>query len=177
MPGLLGQRPNQAFAAFASPQFGRYQFAAPPSVYQAPGYGAPPPMPSQQMLIPGPGQAGQAFGQNPPPFYHGPPPFQPPQQYPEPMSQPGSSSHGPSFEQMALIGALQNPSMQGNPGQWIADSGASTHLSANLGILSQPRSVFHAPVIVGNGSHLPITHLGQSAIPSSSRLFIFITFS
>jgi hypothetical protein len=31
------------------------------------------------------------------------------------------------------------------------------------------RHVFHAPVIVGNGSHLPITHLGQFAIPSSSR--------
>jgi hypothetical protein len=59
--------------------------------------------------------------------------------------------------------------MQGTPGQWIADSGASTHLSANPGILSQPRPVFHTPVIVGNGSHLPITHLGQSAIPSSSR--------
>jgi hypothetical protein len=129
MPGLLGPRPNQAFAAFTSPQFGGYQFAVQPSVYQALGYGAPPPMPSQQMLIPGPVQA---FGQNPPPFYHGPPPFQPPQQYPEPASQPGSNSHDPSFKQTALIGALQDLSMQGNLGQWIADFGASTHLSANL---------------------------------------------
>jgi hypothetical protein len=46
MPGLLGPRPNQAFAAFAPPQFGGYQFATPPSVYQALGYGTPPPMPS-----------------------------------------------------------------------------------------------------------------------------------
>jgi hypothetical protein len=106
---------------------------------------------------------GQAFGQDPPP----------PLYTVSATSQqqlPGPSSAPPSFDQATLIGALMDLSMGGQSGPWIADFGASAHLSATHGNLSSSRPVFnHAPVIVGNGSHLPISHLGQPILPSLHR--------
>jgi hypothetical protein len=80
-------------------------------------------------------------------------------------------NNNPSFEQAALIGALTDMSLHGdNSGPWIADSGTSAHLSDTRGILTSSRPVFqHAPVIVGNGSHIPVTHIGRTSVPSSSR--------
>jgi histone deacetylase 1/2 len=128
-------------------------------VLQHPLYHVPPP-PPQQLLFPAPGQA---FGTNPPPDY-----IPPPQQYHVANNNGASTSN--SFEQSALIGALNDLSMQGQSGPWIADSGASAHMSANQGILTSSRPVSHmAPVIVGNGSTLPISHLGHTSISSSDR--------
>jgi histone deacetylase 1/2 len=164
LPGLLGPRP-QAYTAVAPASYGGPQYAAPPSVLQAPLYNAPPPQPPQQLLFPAPGQA---FGQNPPPPYQ-PPPQQyqlPP--YPDSAMQNQGSSN--TFEQSALIGALTDLSLQGSSGQWIADSGASAHLSATQGTLACSRPVYNmAPVIVGNGSTLPVSHLGHTALRTSSR--------
>jgi hypothetical protein len=123
----------------------------------------------QQLLYPG---FGQAFGQLPPPQFLGPASV-----YGQPSATSGDSSaqHQPaaqnSFEQSALIGALSDLSLQGGSGPWIADSGASTHLSANTsGILSRTRPVYNcAPVIVGNGDRLSVTHIGHSSFPSPSR--------
>ncbi|XP_051188708.1 uncharacterized protein [Lolium perenne] len=127
LPGLLGPRPPQALTAmhplppYAVPYPGP-AYAAPPSVLQHPLYHVPPP-PPQQLLFPAPGQA---FGTNPPPDY-----IPPPQQYHVANNNGASTSN--SFEQSALIGALNDLSMQGQSGPWIADSGASAHMSANQG--------------------------------------------
>ncbi|CAM0957199.1 unnamed protein product [Alopecurus aequalis] len=111
---ILGTGPSpQAFSAFAPVQYGGHQYGAPPSVYTSPMYNAPPPMPPPHLAYP-PG--GPTFVANTHQGYD--------------AHQPGPSN---SFEQSALIGALSDLSLHGNSGPWIADSGASTHLSANQG--------------------------------------------
>jgi hypothetical protein len=70
-----------------------------------------------------------------------------------------------SFQQQALINALHEMSRQ-NQGAWIVDSGASSHFTANKGILhnSAPSNSL-PPVIVGNGNSIPITHIGHTSFP------------
>jgi hypothetical protein len=81
-----------------------------------------------------------------------------------------NQGNGNNFEQSALIGALTDLSLQGSSGQWIADSGASAHLPATQGILASSRPVYNmAPVIVGNGSTLPVSHLGHTALHTPSH--------
>ena len=99
----------------------------------APGLLGPRPMPPQAYTMYAPlhppapygGPAGFApfqYGQPPPPptFQHG---------LPQPAFAPPTA---PSFEQSALIGALQDMSLA-QSGGWYADSGASAHLSATQG--------------------------------------------
>nr|XP_051202062.1 uncharacterized protein LOC127315632 [Lolium perenne] len=139
----FGSNYGQAFATFASPPNGAVPFpasvyAAPPSVLQSPYYGVPPP-PPQHLLIP---RHGQAFGQDPPPpLYQAPPLFTVSAM--SQQQQPGPSSAPPSFDQATLIGALTDLSMGGQSGPWIADFGASAHLSATHGNFSSPRPVFN----------------------------------
>lgn len=130
-PGLLGARP-QAHTMLAPVPYGPYtpyppvhygglQYAAPPSVQQSPLYNVAPP-PPQQLLIPA---HGQAFGTDPPP---------PLSQPPAPMQQ-ASTVH--SVEQAALMNALHNLSLQNSGNGWVADSGATAHLSSNHGLPNQ----------------------------------------
>jgi hypothetical protein len=108
--GVHGPRPvpqPQAHTAFASAQFrGVPYYYARPSVTNAPGYGQPP---------------------SPPPSYklraH----------FVAPPSTTVSAPPDTSFQQQALINALHEMSLQ-NQGGWIADSGASSHFTANQGI-------------------------------------------
>jgi hypothetical protein len=51
---------------------------------------------------------------------------------------------------------------------WVADSGASNHTTSDAGNLSsvrQPSSTDPSSIVVGNGSALPITSVGDSALP------------
>jgi hypothetical protein len=51
---------------------------------------------------------------------------------------------------------------------WVADSGASNHTTSNASNLSSVRPpTFTDPssIVVGNGSALPITSVGDSALP------------
>jgi hypothetical protein len=51
---------------------------------------------------------------------------------------------------------------------WVADSGASNHTTSNAGNLSSVRPpTFTDPssIVVGNGSALPITSVGEWALP------------
>jgi hypothetical protein len=62
-----------------------------------------------------------------------------------------------------------------NQGAWIADSGASSHFTANKGILhnSAPSNSL-PPVIVGNGNSIPITHVGHTSLPISSSRPLYL---
>jgi hypothetical protein len=64
---------------------------------------------------------------------------------------------------------------------WVADSGASHHTTHSVGNISNPRPLNSASpslIVVGNGSTLPVTLVGDSVIPGSFYLnnifFLFI---
>jgi hypothetical protein len=65
-----------------------------------------------------------------------------------------------SFGTMEL--SYPNPSTD-----WVADSGASSHTTPYPGNIhsSRPPSSAHPPSIVGNGSVLPVTSVGDSVLP------------
>jgi hypothetical protein len=51
---------------------------------------------------------------------------------------------------------------------WVIDSGASYHSTPTAGMLSRshpPHSSHPTPIVVGNGSTLPITSVGASVLP------------
>ena len=59
-----------------------------------------------------------------------------------------------------------------NTTTWLLDSGASHHVTSDLGNL-----ILHSPyqgsddIMIDDGSTLPITHTGSTTIPTSSRTF------
>ena len=56
--------------------------------------------------------------------------------------------------------------------EWYMDSGASSHMASNSGILSRvfsPNYSTPTSIVVGNGSLLPVTSTGHSYFPSASR--------
>ena len=72
----------------------------------------------------------------------------------------------------ALLAALHSapsPSNYGGGGDWYMDSGATAHMTAHPGNLTSSTPV-HTPtrITVGNGSSLPITHIGSTSFPSTS---------
>jgi hypothetical protein len=136
-PGILGARPvtaPQAYTAYAPIQYSSGMFspgmyAAPPSVMQV--FQPPPPMP--------------AFGSTS---------TMPPQQLPPPPQQgpSGDQQQQQYFHETALNAALRDLSING---AWVADSGASAHMTANQGILLRSRPAHSFPLVtVGNGSSL-----------------------
>ena len=55
---------------------------------------------------------------------------------------------------------------------WCLDSGATNHVTADVGNLSIASDYSgNDSLAVGNGSQLHITHFGSSSIPSPSRSF------
>ena len=79
------------------------------------------------------------------------------------------------WDQTSLAGsfsttALTPPASSAN---WIADSGASFHTTPDAGILTSshpPPPSCPSSIIVGNGSALPVTSVGDSVFPGSFRL-------
>lgn len=62
------------------------------------------------------------------------------------------------------------PRRSGSTSDWYLDSGAAAHMASNPGTLSSLRpSSTHTSVIVGNGAHLPITHVGTGSIATSAN--------
>ncbi|XP_012827373.1 PREDICTED: uncharacterized protein LOC105948688 [Erythranthe guttata] len=54
--------------------------------------------------------------------------------------------------------------------QWFMDSGATSHMaphSGNFNFFFNPGSKFPKHVVVGNGSTLPITHIGHTILPTT----------
>jgi hypothetical protein len=53
----------------------------------------------------------------------------------------------------------------------VIDSGASSHITANPGMVTaSPSSVFPSSIIVGNGATLPVIGTGYSVLPGPFRL-------
>ncbi|XBH92697.1 hypothetical protein VPH35_083774 [Triticum aestivum] len=116
LPGLLGSRP-QAHAVFGGPQ----QPLQPAYGYT---YGGPhlqpapmPVFPPQQQYL-HPHHQQQAYL-----------PAPPQQQFLPPPPAAASDSHG--VDHAALMGALHNLSLQSPSGGWVADSGASAHITSD----------------------------------------------
>ena len=54
-------------------------------------------------------------------------------------------------------------------GAWYMDSGATAHLTSHPGTLTSSTPVYTPTCItIGNGSSLPITHVGRASFPSTS---------
>jgi hypothetical protein len=101
---------------------------------------------------------GQAFGTNAPPI----PGYNPP----------SPSNHGGNhtWDCTALIQALNNAATPSTVGEWVMDSGTTTHMAFDPDMLYS----LHKPspssfVTVGNGSTLPISHIGHASLSASAR--------
>jgi hypothetical protein len=70
------------------------------------------------------------------------------------------------------MAALNNAAGTSNAGNWVMDSGATSHMVSDPGILS---FTSHAPssshVTVGNGVSLPISSTGHTTIHTPPRTF------
>jgi len=59
---------------------------------------------------------------------------------------------------------------QPSPSDWVFDSGASSHVAANPGIVTPTPSSFPTSIVVGNGATLPVVGTGCSTLPGPFRL-------
>ncbi|PKU75893.1 hypothetical protein MA16_Dca005940 [Dendrobium catenatum] len=56
-------------------------------------------------------------------------------------------------------------------GDWVLDSGATSHLTSDFTQLQNPQNYTGAQQVqIGNGDMLPITHSGQGILPTPQRL-------
>lgn len=94
--------------------------------------------------------------------------------YPLMYAGPGAPPQ-PSWDQAALYSAMNQLSVQQpGSGDWVFDSGASSHVTGNAGNLttSRPVSKQHPPIIVGDSTRLPVVATGTASL-STSSLFTF----
>jgi hypothetical protein len=56
----------------------------------------------------------------------------------------------------------------GGGNDWFLDTGATTHMASNPGILTSPPSTVNRHIVVGNGQFLPAHGTGNASIPTSS---------
>ena len=98
-----------------------------------------------------------------------PSPFAPPQ-ISSPAPAPASYPAPGGWDQAGLIAALNQMAEQRN-NPWVLDTGATSHMSSNDGILLSRLS--HSPsfITVGNGNSIPISCRGTSSIPIADYLF------
>ncbi|GJY98499.1 ribonuclease H-like domain-containing protein [Tanacetum coccineum] len=76
---------------------------------------------------------------------------------------PAPVSHAPALPYAFHTMTLQNPN-------WNMDTGASSHLANNTGILTSfSNSSIYPSVFVGNGHSIPVTHPGHSFLHTSSK--------
>lgn len=112
----------------------------------------------------------------------GPCPGTPPQQaYTAMQHQPSTLTMPMVWDQASLIAALANTGVQSPPAtstsDWILDTGASSHMSSNPGILHSslppPPHLFPSSIMVGNGDQLPVTsgHSTISTLSSPLKLY------
>ena len=82
----------------------------------------------------------------------------------------------PSWDQAAFITDMNNFTLNNQGTDWIFDSGASSHMSSNLNLLSSCSPSQFSSIIVGNGSSIPITCNGHSYISNPNQNFYFAIF-
>ena len=124
------------------------------------GVRGPPP----RAVQPAPPQ--QALMTGAPPAYFAPPP--------------GSGTYYPQvspawvpWSPEGLASAFSTVSLTPPPSSsdWVIDSGASSHITANPGMVTvSPSSSFPSSTIVGNGATLPVVGTGYSILPGPFRL-------
>ncbi|GJU77811.1 ribonuclease H-like domain-containing protein [Tanacetum coccineum] len=80
-----------------------------------------------------------------------------------PAMSPAPVSHAPALPYAFHTMTLQNPN-------WNMDTGASSHLANNTGILTSfSNSSIYPSVFVGNGHSIPVTHTGHRFLHTSSK--------
>lgn len=117
-------------------------------------------VPGAGVLGPRPGQpAHQAY-------YTGPPPSLPPA-----PPAPPTAGIPDVWNQQVLLAALATanvPPSGPQTAEWYLDTGASSHMASNAGILTSPQPLSGSPPItVGNGATLPVTHRAHTLIPTT----------
>jgi len=70
-----------------------------------------------------------------------------------------------------LIAALNQMAIQGGSAPWVMDSGATSHMSSNDGILLSHLPSPPSSITVGNGQSIPIHRRGTSVIQIADRPF------
>lgn len=93
--------------------------------------------------------------------------------YPQAHPATTTATPSPQWDQAALITALNQMSLHPPTtpgGDWIFDSGASSHMGFGSGISFTPTNPSSPSSIdVGNGALLPITGVGSTSFPTPSR--------
>lgn len=116
------------------------------------------PTPLQQALVAGV-----------PPAYFTPPPASR-SYYPQPPQAPPAWT---PWTPEGLANAFSTVSLTPPPSSsdWVIDSGASSHITANPGMVTAtPSSSFPSSIVVGNGATLPVIGTGYSVLPGPFRL-------
>ena len=81
-----------------------------------------------------------------------------------------SSTNALSWDQAAFLQAMNNFAAQGNTGTaWIFDSGASSHMSSSNNMLSNCTPSYFSSITLGDGSSTPISCVGHTHIPSTTK--------
>jgi len=75
------------------------------------------------------------------------------------------------WNQQALLTALAMASVPPavpQMSEWFFDTGATSHMASGSGNLSSARALpFSAPITVGNGASMPVTHTASSTLPGT----------
>ena len=132
----------------------------------APGERVTPPGQRRQGGSGAPGGPGAQAGRNP--GILGPSPQANTAFAPLQTSSSGSNTSTSTWDAAGLIAALQNMQLQGD---WIVDSGASTHMTSSAGMLTQRLPPSISSITVGNGTSIPVTSRGHSVLPTPTTNF------
>jgi len=111
----------------------------------------------------------QALVAGVPPAYFAPPPASG-SYYPQPPQAPPAWA---PWTPEGLASAFSTVSLTPPPSSsdWVIDSGASSHITANPGMVTAtPFSSFPSSIVVGNGATLPVIGTGYSVLPGPFRL-------
>jgi len=93
-----------------------------------------------------------------------------PSQVSPPVPAPAGYPAPAGWDQAGLIAALNQMALQGtNP--WVLDTGATSHMSSNDGILFSRLPHLPSFITVGNGSSIPICSRGTSTLSLADHTF------
>jgi len=125
--------------------------------------GVPPPQQHAMMAgVPSPGYLAPPPG----PGLYSPPLLPTPHAPPPAWSPWDPHSLAQAFSTVSLT-----PPTPPNSTDWVFDSGASSHIASNPGIVTRTSSSpFSSSIVVGNGATLPVVGTGYSIIPGPFRL-------
>ena len=90
-----------------------------------------------------------------------------------PAGPPAPPSAWSPWNPQALANAFNTVSLTPPPStsDWVVDSGASSHIASNSGMVTLSlSSSFPSSIVVGNGATLPVVGTGYSTLPSPFHL-------